>query len=269
MKIYTRGVSPIIHDTDVNFTATNICTANGASVDVVQQDSSSKVIDFYFKRLLSTVTLSENAVEDAYSVTLTAGHGVQAGEYLSFLEDGFATQVKVLNVNTNIITIDSPMDYEYSTNSLVRRTSINMAVDGSSTPVVFNIVPYEANKWHINTINLCIQDNVEMDTAKFGGMTALSKGIVIRRKDGISHNICNVKTNGEFQVRGFETQYQTKAPSGTYGLHLTKRFNGQSGNGSVILLDGETNDELQIIIQDDLTALSMFVATVQGHYVID
>lgn len=269
MKNFTRGATAVYFDQSLHEPLVNVASTNGAYCDVYIQDSDSKIIDFYFKRQLGLTTLASNATINSYTIELAEGHGVTNGEYLSFLEDNNATQSKVINVSTNTITLDSPIDYAYTTNALVRRTTIDMNVDGSSTPVIFNIVPAFNNKWHINNINMSIEDNATMDTSLFGGLPALSKGVLIRIVDGATHNITSIKSNGEFEVRGFDVKYSDKAPSGYYGLHVTKSFNSQIGNGSAIYLDGSNSDELQIIIQDNLTGLSRLRATVQGHYVTE
>lgn len=251
------------------YSAAPIYSTNGLYVDTFIQDQSTKVVDFYFKRLLGTTTLSSNTSNGDYIINLTAGHGVTSGEYLSLLENNSASQFKVLNVSTNAITLDSPIDYPYTTAAEVRRTTTAMNVNGSSTPIIFDIKPSFRNKWHINNIVIVIEDGTEMDSAKFGGISALTKGICIRRVNGLNDNISNIKSNGEFKARGFTVSYDEKAPSGSYGICASKHFNSQAGNGVTIYLDGSTEDALQIIIQDDLTGLSKFTATAQGHYVQD
>ena len=44
-----------------------------------------------------------------------------------------------------------------------------------------------------------------------------------------------------------------------------RTFGGQNKNGIVIRLKGDDNDELQAIIQDDLTDLDHFHVIAQGH----
>lgn len=247
------------------------CNKEGELIggDVAVQDQSTKIVDFYFKNLVGYVTLASNTTIFSYTVTLTAGHGVTTSNYLTFLEGDNISQFKVLNVATNTITLDSPLDFAYTTSAEIRKTTIGMNVDGSTTPVIFDIAPDQNSKLHINCIVLSLEDNTAMDSGMFGGITALTKGIVIRRLNDINHNITNIKTNGEFRVRGFNVLYDDKAPSGVYGLCANKCFNGQTNNGVTIFLNGETQDKLQIIIQDNLTGLTKFTATAQGHYVLD
>ena len=106
-----------------------------------------------------------------------------------------------------------------------------------------------------------------MDSAKFGGISALANGVVLRKVDGVYHNIFNIKTNGDFALRSFDVAYDDKAPAGSYGFRCRTTFAGQSKRGVTIRLNGTSGDELQILNQDSLGALSHFNAIVQGHVV--
>ncbi len=237
-------------------------------IDVSLQDQTTPALSYYFLRVLGTATLAVPTAIDEYTVTLTAGHGAQIGEYLSINEGDRSFQTLVLTFNTNVITIDSPFDTAFSVAASVIRGSRAMNVNGSVTPVIFSIAPKFASIWDVTRITFAIIDNVEMDSSKFGGIAALTRGIVVRTKNGHFTNIANIKTNSEFQARGLVLSYEEKAPAGLYGLTAYKQAAGQNAVGVAIRLDASTDDEFQIIIQDDLTALTAFTATIDGHVVI-
>jgi len=71
--------------------------------------------------------------------------------------------------------------------------------------------------------------------------------------------------NAGFREYGFKVDYNTKAPSGQNGYNGSKHI--RKNNGVAIRLYGDTNDTLQIIVQDDLTALTKVAFTIQGHVV--
>jgi len=106
-----------------------------------------------------------------------------------------------------------------------------------------------------------------MDDAKFGGITALSKGIVVRVKDGYMKNIFYARSNNDLREQTFDVVYADKAPAGQYGLGCRRTFNGQEKNGVTIRLDGSSNDQLQIYLQDNLTGLTKMSIIAQGHVV--
>jgi hypothetical protein len=61
--------------------------------------------------------------------------------------------------------------------------------------------------------------------------------------------------------------YSDKAPAGFYGMRVRRSFNGPDKNDVVIELEKDTSDELQLIIQDNLTGLTSFKIVAQGHRV--
>ena len=220
---------------------------------VAIQDQHSTVIDLY---------MQDHGV--------VGGHGVIVGEYLGFKEDGHVYEGEVVTVAVNDITLDSPLDYTFtSASSPSHIHSVNMGVDGSVTTQEFHVPPPPAQEWEITRIIFVIEDGTVMDTSKFGGIAGLTNGVVLRVVNGDTKNFFNVKTNGELAGRSFDLAYDDKAPAGLYGLRCRVSFAGQSKRGVTIRLDGDTSDELQLLIQDDLTGLAKFTAIVQGHVVTD
>lgn len=243
-------------------------TQNG--LPVILQDQYTEVIDIFMCQLLNTVTLASNATLDSRTITLVAGHGVVAGNTICLKEGSHFSQMDVLSVNVNVITFDTPLDFGYTTAAIAQRTTKNMAVNGSLTPQVFRITPVGLTvKFDITKIIFHIEDNAVMDTHKFGGITALTNGVIFRKKDGIYKNIFNIKSNGDFAHHNDTLEYDDKAPAGVYGLRSIRNIAGQNNDGVVIRLDPASNDELQIIIQDDLTGIDEFHCVARGSIVQD
>lgn len=112
-------------------------------------------------------------------------------------------------------------------------------------------------------------DNADMDDTKFGGITALTRGIVLRKKksDNTYLNFFNVKDNGSLGDLSVKKEYASKAGSGLYGLTACICWAGQENHGVVNRL--EMNESIELLIQDDLTGLASFKATVHGHLTQD
>ena len=108
-------------------------------------------------------------------------------------------------------------------------------------------------------------DDAAMDDSKFGSLTALTNGIIARRTDGSIANFFLVTNNAGFFQYGYDTTYPDKVPAGVYSFRARKDV--RNINGTIIGLDGTTDDELQIIINDNLTGLSEFTVQVHGHIV--
>lgn len=241
--------------------------SNGA-MPINIQDQHSTAIDFFFRQVLNTITLSSTVTIDTYTCTLVAGHSVTVGDTLVFKEGTHFFQCQVLVVATNTITVDRPFDFAFTAAATGQRCNVNMAVDGSVTPVIFFITPANLSlDIDINAIIFHMEDNTAMDSSTFGGITALTRGVVVRSINGIHKCHFNVKSNGEFGHHCSLVEFDQKAPAGAYGIRAVKTFNGQNNDGVSIRLNSATSDQLQIIIQDNLTGLTEFHAVAHGHVV--
>ena len=94
----------------------------------------------------------------------------------------------------------------------------------------------------------------------------LLRGITIRRVDGTTQNILNAKTNGELKSIMFDYDPETVAQNGQNGFTGRLTFAGQNKLGAVVRL-GEGED-LQMIVQDDLTSLVDFEIIAEGSEVV-
>ena len=232
------------------------------------QDQKTSIIDAFLHSDLSSGNLLLNPVSiDDYVVTLTPGHGATIGNYICFGESDRFYQAGISNVVGDVITLDTPLDYAFTggVNTFVCIGSTNMNIDGSVATQIFKIAPPAGVKWDITRLIGYIQSSTVMDDRKFGGIVALTNGVVVRKKDTIYKNIFNVKTNGDLALRMYDVEYTDKAPAGFYGMRFRRSFAGPDKNGVVIHLDGALNDELRILIRDDLTNLSKFNVIIQGH----
>ena len=230
------------------------------------QDNQSELVGLKICQFLANIVLSANTVIDTWTIELVAGHGVVAGNTICLRENGRHYQAVALNVATNTITLDTPLDYAFTVTANAFRSSDAMNVNGSVTRQIFRVAPPAGSKWDILGCEFVITDNTAMDDGTFGGIAALTRGLVLRKKDTVYKNIFNVKTNGDFAFRCDSVRYAEKPPSGTgYGFTAYRTFNAR--NGIAIRLDGDKGDEFQVIIQDDLTGLSSFRAGVWVHVV--
>lgn len=241
--------------------------SNGA-VDVNVQDQISDIIDLYLCRHIADITLASGVGIADYQLTLVAGHGVVVGNILCFKENHRFLQVIVTAVATNLITIDSPFDYAYTTDALVYVSEHDAAslAGTQGTPQIYNLSPPVGTTWDIVRLLFHIEDSTVMDDGTFGGMTALTNGVVLRKRDGTYKHILNVKTNGEFAQRAYDREYIAKPPAGTgHSMNVRRTFGGQSKNGVVIRL--APGDYLEVLVQDDITPLDHFHIIAQGHVV--
>ena len=239
-------------------------------IDVNLQDQITEVVDVYLFNEVGVFEIAVGAVLDSYEVEVVSNAGMLVDHVLCFQEGRSFMQALILAINGNTITMDSPFDSAFTTSGGCSFGSRNLAVDGSVTPMVFrvgpgNLQPKEA--WDIVRVMFTMVDESVMDDDTFGGIPALPRGMILRHVNGHNKNIFNVKTNGEFALRNFDGQYADAPKKGFYGFRSRRTFGGQSKNGVVIRIYSAGNDQIQIIIQDDLTDLESFYAVAQGHMV--
>jgi len=260
---------PVDSNGDELFTDTN-----PGIVDARIQDQTTEIIDLHLSARVQELDIAVATSLYDTTVTVTTAAEPTDDNIVCFKEGTNFYQGTILSHSANggnwDVNLDTPLDFAYTTDGGCSERTINLAVDGSTTPVVFKVSPSNltpGTEWDIVRIMGSITDATAMDDAKFGGMTALTKGIVVRTVDGIVKNIFNAKTNADLKHHMYDVVYSDKAPAGSNGLNFRRTFGGQSKNGVVVRLTADTSDSLEVVIQDNLTALDTFYVIAQGHIV--
>jgi hypothetical protein len=237
-------------------------------LDVSIQDQYTKVVDKFVTRKLGTATLAAPTAVDARTITLEAGHGFANGSMIEIDDGNNCYQSRVITVATNLLTVTNPVHHAFSVASAVRRVSPDLNVDGSVEPIHFTFVPPENVECDINILSINMLDDVAMDDGKFGGITAIANGVVFRTINSHIMPIFTAVDNGCFRRHCDTDQpYSDKAPAGIYGLNVKRHFNGQNGDGVARRIG--KGGSFDVIVQDDLRALSRFWVVVRGHQVED
>ena len=239
------------------------------SMNVSIQDQTSEIVDLFLHRTLWTFTVSANTVVDVNTFEATAWHWMVIWNTVCFVEWLNFSQFTVVWVSVNTITVDSSFDRIYTTSTTFERHTPEMSVNWSVTPQTYFIKPASGVKYDITRIILVIEDWSSMDTATFWGIAPLTNWCLLRKKDWIFKNLMNWKTNWEWMERSFDWIFDDKAPSGSFWFRWRSTFWWQDKRGVTIRLDWSTNDELQLIVQDDLTGLSKMRIIAQWHVVVD
>jgi len=241
------------------------------ALQVIETSLDTKPIDSYLLRVVGTPKfMAADTTIGSYTIEMSSGHGFSTGDELLVAQNGNDVKsfnCKILNVATNTLTVDSPFDTIYtSSGAIVLQTTKDLNVDGSTTAVKFDLPNSTNTEFHITRIIIHITDADEMDDSKFGSLTALSRGIVFRKKnsDGTYNNIFNVKNNGEFGELAYDLTYQDAVKHGTYGLHCRLTYGGIGKHGTVFKI--KQGEAIEVLIQDDLTDLDSFRIMVQGHF---
>jgi hypothetical protein len=232
------------------------------------QDQTTFPLDLWFLERLNDATIAVDTVLGAASFTATAGHGIVDGNVIEINNTTTFIQAIVTNVATNVITIDQPINHVYLAASQLIVSNKNMNVLGTQgSPRIFTIAPEVGQKGDFTRIISTLSDASAMDFTTFGGQSALANGCVLRLKlaGGDFFNLFNWKTNGEFIVRAFDHSFQTKIGGGEHSFTARSTWGGQSKRGVVLRVEGTRLEELQILVQDNLTGLTDFNMVAQGH----
>lgn len=246
--------------------------------DVMLQDQASNGIIFRFNQEVSETVLSSATALFDRTITVDDSTDITVGEQLTIIDPdtmrGFFAVVTDIT-SAPEISIDRPLDYAFPVSSYVLIETFAMAIDGSTTEQVFKVrVPEDYDldiDFDITQLRLLCQTESAVSIEKFGDQTALTNGLTIRKKnsDGTYRNLLTVKSNGEI-YGAFGTWIPMAAANpglDEYGFFSEWRQAGQQNQGTVIRL--EKGSDLQIVFNEDLSALTILEAVVIGHIVED
>lgn len=235
------------------------------AVRVQIQDPHTDIFDAYLVNEISTSKLASDALVNTRSIELESGHGFVVDDviYINGLY-----KARVITVNTNTITVNQPLNKTFLAQNVVVRATSNMRVDGSATQKIFKIQPPLGTAFDIYSMKINMRSTADMDDSKFGGITALTNGLMFRVKksNSLYNNLFSARINSEFQLRCEEVIYETKAPAGEYGMTAEYSF---VKKGVAVRLDGDIGQALEAIVYDNLSVAGMtYLACVaKGHIV--
>jgi hypothetical protein len=164
------------------------------------------------------------------------------------------------------------LDFAYAAGAQITNGITNMAVNGSVTPQVFGLrvsdpgLPLTVDVTRLMFLCTSVALN---DLSTFGDIAGgLAKGIQIRKRDGTFNNIFTAKTNGELEgiMFDFHIHAKTNPVQGQDGFTGRLTFGGQSKMGVVVRVGPD--EDLECIIQDDLSSLTTFIVIAEGSAVI-
>jgi len=152
---------------------------------------------------------------------------------------------------------------KYVNQHLENAGSRDMNVNGSVTPVSFTAGPGSGKRWYIARLLVTLEDS-SINHTKFGGQAALTNGIDFKvtesgtERDVIPHRI---KKNGQWRHFSYDSAIESASTD-----IMTIRWTFANGL-TAFKLNNADSDNLKIIVNDDLTSISTFVAVIQGFEV--
>ena len=248
-------------------------------IETLAQDNDSPDISLYMAQKLDDITvLVDVALNDETINVETTGVTPIIGNFMCLRDDTSFFQAEIMLVtpiagNQYTLDVSIPFDYPYTTNAGCELQNVDMDVDGSVTPVEFNLIAKGLNlfAFDINRMVISMVMSTSGDDGLFGNLTKLPNGIYFRTVDGISKNLFNARDNSDFaEEAAGDMSYTTRSSGGgSFGARGRITFNGQDKRGVVKRLFVATEDKFMGMVRDDLTGLNKFRVKLQGQVAID
>lgn len=268
---------PIVDGLGVPVNLTSPLESNGG-VPVNLQDQTTRPLIVKFNEVSHSTDLDIPAVKGAYTIKPTSTTGFVDKKYIIIFDPAsknFSFYTQIGAPAAGVVTLDTPIDFAYPAGTFVDAAITNMGVNGSGTARVFGLrgigappgVDIVADITRI--IFHCVAPGaVALDT--FASLTALTRGLVMRRRDGTIQNIFNLKTNGEIAGIMFDhniTIAGNPAQGGVDGFISRLTFAGQNKIGVAIRLP--IGEDAEILVQDALQTIPLLEVIAEGHIVTD
>ena len=144
--------------------------------------------------------------------------------------------------------------YVYLNKLILNGSSADMCVDGSSTPVNFDYSPGTDETWYLERISFLIDDLGNMDASKFGFLSELTNGLVIKIKtNGTEYTVATLKNNMDV-VMMFPIGDGHHSSGGNF-LGSVNAYSGVMTFNEPMTLKDSTSDYIRFTVNDDLEGL--------------
>lgn len=241
--------------------------------DVNPQDQTTDLIMVKFNQVQESTTLSSAGSIDDQTITLTSATGTADGKYIILFHpasERFTTFTQIGAAVGNVITLDTPLDFDYPSGTFVDIANTDLAVDGSSTTQIFGLrgtgappgvdIAFDLIRMIFNCTTAAA-----VDLSKFGDIaTGLTNGLVLRTRNTRHHNIFNLKTNADIAgiMYDFEVYDAQNLQQGQHGFvaRLTIKRMG-------VAIRLPVGDDAEFLIRDNLSSITRLEVMAQGHIV--
>lgn len=244
----------------------------GGALNVHDADVHREIINRRFHRHTTpSTTLTVAAVGGTdYQITVASSTGFAVNDYVH-IQNGSVELVhpQITAIAGNVLTLDRRVDNDHPIGTTVQKAIQNMIEVGTiAAPISYQIAPLSGEIWHLTKISIAMGHTSAGDLGTFGNIAGgLTNGVLLRHYDGTTGHFTtftNWKTNGDIDVDTGGVKFPVRSGGGgTYGTSSIGLF---SDAGAIVYLDGTAGDYIEILVQDDLSSLSLFIAEMQGHY---
>lgn len=226
--------------------------------------------EFFHEHTGISTTLAVQATSGDTSITVVDATLIVVGDSVQISNGTIEPTFPIVtNKVGNVLTLDRPLDFTYAIGGSVEVVNFEMSVVGTlASPKVFRLIPDSNQVWNVNSLTISMIHNSTGDDSLFGNLIALTNGITFRGYNGLAsqhRTNSNWKSNGDFALDFGDLSYTDKAGGGNHGTKAQVSLKTRSG--AVSLLNGANGDYLEVLVQDDISALGSIRIKSQGHII--
>ena len=239
----------------------------GGAMDVHNADVHTIPVNQYFHRLTGVESpLAVAASSQDRDIVVDDATNFNVGDSIQINEGITNTTFPIIkSIAVNTLTLDRLIDVGILIDTDIKVVAINLGINATpGAPVIFALTPPPGEIWHITRILPTLTHSLGGDLSLFGDLAALANGVIIRAKvSGQYGTFTNWKRALDIKKDMYDVEFDSRALG-------TGKF-GTSGRGSFsridvgVRLNGDNGDQLEAVIQDNLSTLDNFNLNGQGH----
>jgi hypothetical protein len=221
----------------------------------------------------NTDTFDQNASAGDSTIEVNNSSQFTANDYIR-INEGTTHESDILKViasdgtDPGTLTLDRPLENGYTADTGVITEIQKNAASAAGTiaaPIIYQITPMSDQVFHIESIIIHIEDGTQPTIDTFGGIAALTNGLVIRSETSSPLNHSVIRSNGAMKeyFGGENVEFIQKSGGGDWATNAIWLLYDHSN--AIIRLDGSNSDTLDFIVQDDVTANTEIEIICQGH----
>lgn len=261
-------------DANGNPLSTAVTSSGTVALDIHDADVHTRIINrLMYRHAGVTTTLTAATIAgSSYQIVVADATGFVVGDPIHINTTSIElTHPHIAAISTPtgpaMFTLDRRLDYAHSIGDGVEKavTNIASAAGTMASPVEYWEGPEPGEVWHLTRILFEMTHGTAGDLGLFGNLNPLANGVLLRaRVNGQYGTFTNWKTNADIKSDMYDVEFDTRSSGGgTYGTSGRGTF---TNAGAVVRLDGDTNDQIELYVQDNLTGLLTFSMKVQGHF---
>lgn len=241
--------------------------------DVADQDQHTPTVIVKFNQVHDSTTLASEALINQREIVVTSSTGIVVGSYVilfSLVTQRFYFGEATDITGTPTIILDTPLDSTFPAGTFVDIAITDLSVNGLTTPQTFGLRGLGAPPGVDIQVDIerilftCVADSA-VSASLFADLPALLNGLVLRVRNGTTHNTFNIKSNRELAglMFDFDVSAATNPQQGEDGFKT--RFT-ISRLGVVIRL--AVGEDLELIVQDNLLGITILECIAEGSIVL-